>query len=320
MRWLLRCLLVAVWLLVPQVASAADPVPPAPTPTVPTPVPDPPAAATPDPAASVWLTRVPQVGNWMVDGVLGSLSAVLAVFNDLQAVVYRSVLGVFGDTTACGDLGFIACTPVNFFFATDSPVGAAVQEMWRILRSVATALLTLLLTVRIGRLMIGGVGDLASEGQELTTSFAMALAVIYGAEGLLRMLIGAFNDLHAAILGDGGAVILSAIESPVFFNLANQLLRALLFIVLFLLMFKAITRILHLALLIGMAPVMGALLLDRSTSSRFGAWFGRLIETLLQQTAWVFFLKVGSVLFASIQPVLTHDQLLGLLSDRKSVV
>jgi hypothetical protein len=56
-----------------------------------------------------------------------------------------------------------------------------------------------------------------------------------------------------------------------------------LWILILLLIIKSFTRIVQIIILIACAPIAGALLMDRSTSSRFRSWFEKLIELLLSQ-------------------------------------
>ena len=56
-----------------------------------------------------------------------------------------------------------------------------------------------------------------------------------------------------------------------------------LWILILLLIIKSFTRIVQIIILIACAPIAGALLMDRSTSSRFRSWFEKLIELLLAQ-------------------------------------
>jgi hypothetical protein len=253
------------------------------------------------------LGRQPAVGNWVFDAGLGIAGGVLATINEALILGVTELALGSGESGCSAVHNIILCTSPELFFGGASGelagIPAVIGQLWPAMESVAIGLIGLLFVVRIGRMVAEGPGSLATEGKSLVISFALALAWVSGAEGILRMILGMLNELHALVAGDALRDLMERAFLPgASLNLGGQLTLLVLVVTALILAGKAVLRLVHLTILISVAPLMGALLIDRTTSARFGRWFGALVEVLLQQTAWVFFFRIGVELFEQSGP------------------
>ncbi|HWQ13440.1 MAG TPA: type IV secretion system protein, partial [Roseiflexaceae bacterium] len=254
----------------------------------------------PPPDALGWLGRQLSTGNWVMDAGLGIAGAALGTINEALLVGLRSVLesGVKSDS-CMGGVNIITCTSPAFFFDGTSNVGRVIARIWGALEPAAIALIGLLFTVRIGRMIAEGPRSLAAEGRPLLVTFVVALLFTKGAGPLLREMMELLNRFHGLLLSETVTELLEFRPLPApNVNLGVELTGLVMILVAIGLAVKAVLRVVHLTILISVAPLMGALLMDRATSPRFGQWFGKLVDTLLQQTAWVFFLAIGGLFYA----------------------
>src|SRR5262249_34950765 len=95
------------------------------------------------------------------------------------------------------------------------------------------------------------------------------------------LLIEFFNGLSNLLLSKAALSFPSQDVGDL--NLGANILFLILWILILLLIIKSFTRVVQIILLISVAPIAGALLMDRSTSARFRSWFEKLIELLLSQ-------------------------------------
>lgn len=248
---------------------------------------------------SPWLTHELNPGLWTLNAGLGIVTVFLSTINDALRL---AVLYAFGDLRldCTNTLNIVFCTPKALFLEASggASVGGIVRLAWSVLQPLALSLITLLFVVRIGRLIADGPHSLAAEGRQLLLSLILALLMTLSVESILGLLFDLQNGLHAALLAHAQLGSLQQLLSiPVALNPGVAFSMLLLLITMAALVIRAVTRVLHLTLLLAVAPLMGALLMDSSTSARFGAWFTRLLEVLLRQTAWVFIFWVGTHLF-----------------------
>ncbi len=249
----------------------------------------------------VWLDRELVVGNWVLDAGMGIAAGMLASINETLRVIFAALLSLIDPDPACGQLGIILCTPPALFLDRGGALGAAVQQLWDIVQPIAGALVGLLLLVRIGRLIVDGPGDLVHEARSLTVHGSAALAGIYAGESFIALALDALNEVHRALL-PADALEQMIWQRPVAAELSIglELTTLTLLIVVGLLLIRALLRIVMLALLIGVAPLAAALLIDRATAPHFGTWLARLGDTLLQQSVWVGCLGVGAACFGAV--------------------
>jgi hypothetical protein len=246
-----------------------------------------------------WLERQVAVGNWVLDAGLGIGSGALGTINEALLHAWRTFAGSLGEGSCGGSFNFVLCTPPDLFLGRDSAIGSVIRTLWSVLRPVALSLVALLFVVRIGRVIAEGGATLAAEGRPLVVSLVTALAFIQGAEQILGTMLAAVNELHRLILSAAAAELMArALQPTPDLNFGAQFTMTVMLLVALALVIKALGRAVHLTMLIGVAPLMGALLLDRSTSPRFTAWLAKLIDVLLQQTTWVFFFWFGTLFFS----------------------
>jgi hypothetical protein len=251
-----------------------------------------------------WIGRRLNLGGWILDAGLGIGAGLLLTVN----VVLIAALQLLSDNApalaACGgSLNILWCTPPELFLDEAHPIGAVVRTIWRALEPIAISLVGVLFTVRIGRLVVAGPQSLAAEGKSLVLHFAMALVWIKSAGAVLGAMMRALNEFHSLVMSDALKRMLEQARDAVgTLDFALAAATLVMLVTLVALVVKALARVVQLTVLIGIAPVMGALLMDRSTSARFGQWLGKLIDVLLQQTAWVFFLWFGALFYDGVMP------------------
>lgn len=257
--------------------------------------------ATAEPA---WLARQPNVGSWILDAGMGIGSAVVATLNYALVSGLRQLVDAAPGVAGCdGSLNILWCTPPELFLDREHSIGGVVHTIWGVLEPIAITLVGLLFTVRIGRLIVEGPRSLAAEGKALVVTFAVSLVWITSAGRVLRFMMAALNEFHGLVMTQAARELLAQPFVPVgTLNFGLQAVTLVLVVVVIALIVKALMRVVQLTVLIGVAPLMGALLMDRATSPRFGQWLGKLIDVLLQQTAWVFFLWFGALCYAQAAP------------------
>src|SRR5262249_43493848 len=150
-----------------------------------------------------------------------------------------------------------------------------------ILSGIAAGLVTILFTVRLGRMIVEGPRSLAAEGKGLLLTFIVAMTFIQATGPICSLLIEFFNGLSNLLLSKAALSFPSQDVGDL--NLGANILFLILWTLILLLIIKSFTRVVQIILLISVAPIAGALLMDRSTSARFRSWFEKLIELLLSQ-------------------------------------
>jgi hypothetical protein len=263
-----------------------------------------PAFAPQDDTSSEWIGREINVGSWILDAGMGIGSALLATLNYALLDGLRALSEGAPTLAGCGGhLNILWCTPPELFLDPRQPIGGVVRTIWGTLEPVAISLIGVLFVVRIGRLMATGPAGLAAEGKAVVIAFAVALVWIKSADTVLRFMMAGLNEFHSLVMTQALRTLLDQSAYPVdTLNIGLQATTLVMVVALLALVVKALMRVVQLTLLIGLAPLMGALLMDRSTSARFGQWLGKLIDVLLQQTAWVFFLWFGALFYAQAMP------------------
>ena len=248
----------------------------------------------------IWLERELVVGNWVLDAGMGIAAGMLASINETLRVIFAALLSLIDPDPACGRLGVILCTPPTLFLDRGGVLGAAVQHLWGLFRPIAGGLVALLLLVRIGRIIVDGPADLAHEARSLTLHGSAAIIGIYAGESFIALALDALNEVHRALLpAESLERLIWQRPAVAGLSIGLELTTLTLLIVVGMLLIRALMRIVILALLIGVAPLAAALLIDRATAPRFGSWLARLGDTLLQQTVWVGCLGVGAACFGA---------------------
>jgi hypothetical protein len=95
------------------------------------------------------------------------------------------------------------------------------------------------------------------------------------------MIIEFFNGISNLLLSRAALALPSQDVGDL--NLGSNILFLILWLLILILILKSFTRLVQIIILIGCAPLAGALLMDRTTSSRFRSWFEKLLELLLAQ-------------------------------------
>lgn len=248
-----------------------------------------PAPGVPNP----WMNLIPNPGNWMLNAGMGVVAGVLAAAGELVQFIGLTALGVDAPTQnptggavaipivpqSCmsGDLtNYVFCSPPGMTYQN-----AAILAFWAVLKAIATALMTILLMIRIGRMATGDQVNMAKESEALLVRFAVGIGFISAPQIMMEWIIGPFNLLSGTIIGS--VRLAFPTMNPTSLDFASRSLGLLFWCALVALSLKRFFQVLHLAGMISIAPIMGALIFDRATESYFAAWLRKIIELLFAQ-------------------------------------
>ncbi len=234
-----------------------------------------------------WLGRNLNPGNWVLDAGMGVVAGVIATVGATEERAARTLLGAGdGDSWSivprtCNDnqaTNFVFCTPPELTYAHPN-----LPPIWNIMRAAAQALATTLFLVRISRLLAEGARSLAEEGKRLLLTFMGVSLFVNTTAQTLGFVIDIFNAMSEALLARAHLDLLTPLDANL--NLGSYCMYAVFWTIMLLLIFKSFFRLINIIVLVGVAPVAGALLMDRATAPRFHGWLQRLIDLLFEQVA-----------------------------------
>lgn len=234
-----------------------------------------------------WLGRNLNPGNWVLDAGMGVVAGVIATVGATEERAARTLLGAGnGDSwsivpRSCNDnqaTNFVFCTPPELTYAHPN-----MPPIWNIMRAAAQALATTLFLVRISRLLAEGARSLAEEGKRLLLTFMGVSLFVNTTAQTLGFVIDIFNAISAALLARAHLDLPTPLDANL--NLGAYCMYAVFWTIMLLLIFKSFFRLINIIVLVGVAPVAGALLMDRATAPRFHGWLHRLIDLLFEQVA-----------------------------------
>ena len=188
----------------------------------------------------------------------------------------------------------------------------ALRTIWLALQPAALGVLTIVFMVRLGRVMHAGPAAFQSEAKALVLPFLAACVMVAASPMLLRPLLQFFTAINHGILsggvfGSGELAIPWLTYYPYDFvatmAIGPSAALMVLYIVLFIAFGVAIVRLVKLILLFALAPLAGAMLVDRSTAHYFGNWFSKILELLLHQLGWSVAVLAGSAVLNSLVPL-----------------
>jgi hypothetical protein len=244
-----------------------------------------------------WLGRNLNPGNWILDAGMGIFAGIIKTFSGLLQKAHDSVVGDASVIpTGCDNAAtnFVFCTPGSLTY--DHP---GVQAVWSILRSIAASIVTILFAVRIGRMVVEGPRTLATEGKGLLLSFLFALIIIQATYPVCKLLIDFFNGISGLLLSKA-AIAFPSVEADDL-NIGSNLMFLFYWIVILLLTVKCFFRLVRIIVLISIAPLAGAMLMDRATSGRFKSWLDKLIELFFEQINLVIVFVVAAAIVKPFQ-------------------
>jgi hypothetical protein len=216
-----------------------------------------------------WLGRELNPGNWILDAGMGIFAGIVKMFGGIMQKAVESFLGtasVLPEGCDNAATNFVFCTPASLTY--DHP---GVKVVWGVLSGIAAGLVTILFTVRLGRMIVEGPRTLATEGKGLLLTFIIAMAFIQATQPICKLIIDFFNGISNLLLSRAALALPSQDVGDL--NLGANILFLVLWIIILILILKSFARIVQIIILIGCAPLAGALLMDRSTSNRFRSWF-----------------------------------------------
>jgi hypothetical protein len=187
------------------------------------------------------------------------------------------------------------------------------ERIWSVTRAVALAIVTFLFFIRLFRLMLKGPKSLETEGK-LLLSFIGSVLFISQLHWVMSMVIELFNLISEALLAcaNGNAPACPTTPLPTRFedgtlNPGSAVMYILFWITVLILVLKGLLRVAHITVLVVVAPLAGAMLMERSTSSRFRSWLDKLIDLLIEQIALVIVFICAAAL---LQPLQSNSSLL----------
>ncbi|MCS6939734.1 MAG: hypothetical protein RMJ55_05730 [Roseiflexaceae bacterium] len=282
------------------------------------------AALDTDPAGS-WLSRNLNPGNWVLDAGMGVVAGVIATFGETAQRIALVLLNAREADrwtiipSSCSDnavTNFVFCTPSVLTY--DHP---AMTSIWSVMRAVAQLLVTLLFVVRMSRLLAEGQQSLATEGKGLLLTFIGVSLFINSTQATLAFIIDLFNAISDALLSRAAFEMPTPVGGDL--NIGAMLMYAVFWLVMVWLIVKSAFRVVSVMVLVGLAPLAGALLMDRSTSPRFYGWLNRLFDLLIEQVALAATMIVAVALVSPLRGGATESftgYVLGLLTLLVTVI
>lgn len=277
-----------------------------------------------------WLDRALNPGNWILDAGMGIFSGIVKMFSGIAQKAVQALLKTdlnvptaLPYTTNSGNQASAASSVLpqgcdnsitNFVFCTPPTLTYGhplMQVIWNIFKGIATSIATILFIVRLGRLIIEGQRSLATEGKELVFSFMLAAVFIQATYPICKLLIDFFNSLSTLLLEKGAMAL--PMQDVAGLHLGLNFLSLVFWVLLLILTFKRFAGLVQIIVLLAVAPLAGALLLDRSTSARFRSWFEKLIELLFAQINLVIIFIVIAAILEPYQSQSAGDQFVGFL-------
>ncbi len=274
-----------------------------------TPMPMPQQQGAPESGPVTWLTRSLNPGNWILDAGMGIFAGIVRMFGGMAQKAATAFLGTASVLpTGCDNAAtnFVFCTPGSLTY--DHP---GVRAIWGVLNSMAAGLVTILFTVRLGRMVVDGPRALAAEGKGLLLTFIVSLSFIQATGPICTLLIDFFNGLSNLLLARASLAFPSQDVGDL--NIGSNILFLVLWVIILLLILKSFARLVQIIILLAMAPIAGALLMDRATSARFRSWFEKLIELLLAQINLVIIFIVISAILQPYQGQAAGDAFVGFV-------
>jgi hypothetical protein len=263
----------------------------------------------PESGPITWLMRNLNPGNWILDAGMGIFAGIVKMFGGMAQKAATAFLGSASVLpTGCDNAAtnFVFCTPGSLTY--DHP---GVRTIWGVLSSIAAGLVTILFTVRLGRMIVEGPRALAAEGKSLLLTFIVSLSFIQATGPICKLLIDFFNGLSNLLLSRASLAFPSQDVGDL--NIGSNILFLTLWVIILLLILKSFTRLVQIIILLAMAPIAGALLMDRSTSARFRSWFEKLTELLLSQINLVIIFIVISAILQPYQGQAAGDAFVGFV-------
>jgi hypothetical protein len=149
-------------------------------------------------SAITWLGRSLNPGNWLLDAGMGIFAGIVKMFGGIRQKAVESFLGTASVLPAGCDnaaTNFVFCTPAGLTY--EHP---GVKIVWGVLSGIASGLVTILFTVRLGRMIVEGPRTLVTEGKGLLLTFIFAMTFIQATYSISWMIIEFFNGISNLLL------------------------------------------------------------------------------------------------------------------------
>jgi hypothetical protein len=173
-------------------------------------------------SAITWLGRSLNPGNWILDAGMGIFAGIVKMFGGIMQKAVEAFLGTASVLPAGCDnaaTNFVFCTPASLTY--DHP---GVKIVWGVLSGIASGLVTILFTVRLGRMIVEGPRTLATEGKGLLLTFIFAMTFIQATYTISWMIVEFFNGISNLLLSRAALSLPSQDVGDL--NIGSNILRA----------------------------------------------------------------------------------------------
>lgn len=244
-----------------------------------------------------WLTRKVNVGNWVVDAVLGGTTAQIHTVNEAVLVGAEGVEQRVGTQATCRAMVF--CIAPALFF--EGPLGATMRRLWGPFQALAIGLITVFFIVQLNQLQLNGGANRLAALKEIGTLVLASLVVSLAGEWPVTLLLVLFQAINETLIGATAGLSLADLiafnlESTGLFNVGPSVMALLLTLGWIALMVMVVVRWFRIAVLLLLLPLVGACILLPSTRRYAQFWLDSLIGLLLQHSATVAAFTLGSVM------------------------
>jgi hypothetical protein len=148
-------------------------------------------------------------------------------------------------------------------------------------------------------MMVEGPRTLTTEGKELLLTFIFSTIFIQATYPACKVLVDFFNGISGLLLAKA-AVAFPSVEANDL-NVGSNLMFLFFWIVILLLTVKCFFRLIRIIVLISLAPLAGAMLMERSMSGRFKSWLDKLVELFFEQINLVIVFVVAAAIVKPFQ-------------------
>lgn len=244
-----------------------------------------------------WLSRKVNVGNWVVDAVLGGTTAQIHTLNEAMLAGVEGTSQRVSAQAGCNALIF--CISPNLFFT--GAIGAQIQGLWVPFRLVAIGLITVFFLVQLNQLQLQGGQNRIAALKEIGTLVGMALVISLAGEWPITLLLLLFQGVTEALLSATAGLTISELiafnlQTSGAFNMGASVMAFLLSCGWIALVVIVVIRWFRIALLLLLLPLVGPCILLPSTRRYATFWLDTLTGILLQHVATAAAFTLGSVI------------------------
>src|SRR4051812_18722280 len=166
---------------------------------------------------------------------MGIFAGIIKMFGGMAQKAVEAFLGTASVLPSGCDnaaTNFVFCTPSSLTY--DHP---GVKTVWGVLSGIAAGLVTILFTVRLGRMIVEGPRTLTTEGKGLLLTFIIAMVFIQATQPICKLIIDFFNGISNLLLSKAALALPSQDVGDL--NLGANILFLVLWIIILILIIKS---------------------------------------------------------------------------------